>query len=67
MPYCPECGGEMGYDPHLRRYICKSCGLSLTSQELMELRDKLKPDTYVEDERKKKRKEYLDWWFSRKE
>lgn len=68
MPYCPECGGEMDYDARLRRYVCKSCGLSLTSQELMELRDKLRPDKYSdEDERKKKRKEYLDWWFSRKE
>ena len=65
MPYCPECGGEMGYDPLLKRYICKSCGLSLTSQELMELRDKMH-DNSDEDERKKKRKEYLDWWTSRK-
>ena len=58
----------MRYDSRLRRYICKSCGLSLTSQELMELRDKLRPERYVdEDKRKKKRKEYLDWWFTRKE
>ena len=67
MLYCPECGGEMGYDVRLRRYICKSCGISLTSQELMELRDKLRPEKYSgEDERKKKREDYLDWWFSRK-
>lgn len=68
MPYCPECGGEMGYDPRLRRYVCKSCGLSLTSQELMELQDKMRPSANSEEEeRKKKRKEYLDWWSSRKE
>ena len=67
MPYCPECGGEMGYDARIRRYICKSCGLSLTSQELMELKDKFRPESTDEDERKKKRKEYLDWWFSRKD
>jgi tRNA(Ile2) C34 agmatinyltransferase TiaS len=68
MPYCPECGGEMSYDAHLRRYMCKSCGLSLTSQELMELKDQLQPGKSTdEDERKKRRKEYLDWWFSRKE
>jgi len=68
MPYCPECGGEMGYDSHLRRYICKSCGLSLTIQEIIELRDKQEPNTTLdEDKQRKKRKEYLDWWFSRKE
>lgn len=67
MPYCPECGGEMRYDASLRRHICKSCGLSLTSQELMELRDRLRPKGYEPDERKQKKKEYLDWWFSRKE
>jgi tRNA(Ile2) C34 agmatinyltransferase TiaS len=68
MPYCPECGGEMKYDPSLRRYVCKSCGLSLTSQEIMELRDKLRPENRGEEDRRvKRRKEYLDWWFSRKE
>jgi len=67
MSYCPECGGEMGYDPYLRRYMCKSCGLSITSQELMELKDKMRPDKHSdEDERRKKRKEYLDWWLSKK-
>lgn len=66
MPYCPECGGEMKYDSSVRRYSCRSCGLSLTSQEIMELRDKLRPNTIDEnDKRKKRRKEYLDWWFSR--
>jgi len=67
MPYCPECGGEMVYVSSLKRYVCKSCGLSLTQQELMELRAKLRPavDT-EEDERQKRRKEYLKWWLSKK-
>jgi len=56
----------MGYDPRLRSYMCKSCGLSLTSQELMEIRDKTQSKEDSSEERKKKRKEYLDWWFSRK-
>jgi len=70
MPYCPECGGEMRYDQPLKRYICKSCGLSLTYQELMELRDRNRetPESGTEEEkRRKRRKEYLDWWFARRE
>ena len=68
MPYCPECGGEMRYDPTLKRYICKSCGLSVTYEELMEIRDRIKeiPES-DEEKRKKRRKDYLDWWFSKKE
>ncbi len=58
----------MQYDPPVRRYSCKSCGLSLSSQELMELRDRLRPERDAEDsERQKRRKDYLDWWFSRRE
>jgi len=67
MPYCPECGGTMKYDPATRRYTCRSCGLSLTSQELMEAREKLHPRREEDDERTKRRREYLDWWFSRRE
>lgn len=67
MPYCPECGGELHYDPKVKLYVCKSCGLSLNLQELVELRDEMRPDLSDEDKRKKRRKEYLSWWFSRKE
>lgn len=66
MPYCPECGGDLHYDPRVRRYICKSCGLSLTFQEIVELRDEILSEASEEDKRSKKRKEYLSWWFSRK-
>ncbi|MEM1514582.1 MAG: hypothetical protein QXH24_00775 [Candidatus Bathyarchaeia archaeon] len=67
MPYCPECGGEMLYSSQLRQYICKSCGLSLTLQEIIELREKLRRNQEIEeDERKRFRKEYLQWWLSKK-
>jgi tRNA(Ile2) C34 agmatinyltransferase TiaS len=67
MPYCPECGGEMQYVIATKHYVCKSCGLSVTQQELMELREKLRPSTETaEDEKEKKRKEYLKWWLSKK-
>ena len=67
MSYCPECGGELHYDPATKRYSCKSCGLFVSYQELMELKDRLKPNFENEqDKRRKKRKDYLDWWFSDK-
>ena len=67
MPYCPECGGDMQHVSATRRYVCKSCGLSVTQQELFELRQqfrvKLESD---EDEQRKERKEYLKWWLGKK-
>ena len=67
MPYCPECGGEMHYAIATKHYICKSCGLSVTQQELMELRDKLRPsEETAEEEKDRQRKEYLKWWLSKK-
>ena len=67
MRYCPECGGEMKYISLTKRYVCKSCGISLTHQELIELRQQLRPGIVSEEEqRQKKRKEYLKWWLSKK-
>jgi len=67
MRYCPECGGEMQYMIGTKHYVCKSCGLSVTQQELMELRQKLRPSMESErEEHKKQRKEYLKWWLSKK-
>ncbi len=67
MNYCPECGGELKYISATRRYVCKSCGLSLTSQELTELRQKLRPSFESEEEqRQKARKDYLKWWLGKK-
>jgi hypothetical protein len=47
--------------------VCKSCGLSVTQQELMELREKLRPSFETkEEEQQKRKKEYLKWWLSKK-
>ncbi len=68
MRYCPECGGEMHYDPKFRSYVCNDCGLSLSSQELMEMKDQLRPETErAEEKRKKKQRDYLNWWLSKKD
>ena len=57
----------MQYISATKCYVCKSCGLSVTRQELMELRQKLRPEVETgEDERKRRRKDYLEWWLSKK-
>jgi hypothetical protein len=67
MNYCPECGGEMAYSVTTKHCSCKSCGLSVTQQELMELREKNRPKTETpEEEKENQRKEYLKWWLSKK-
>jgi ribosomal protein S27AE len=67
MPYCPECGGDMVYSIATKRLNCKSCGLCVTQQELMELKEKNRPPVETEEEIKEsRRKEYLKWWLSKK-
>lgn len=57
----------MQYISVTKRYVCKSCGLSLTHQELIELREELRPRLETEEnQRQKERKEYLKWWLGRK-
>lgn len=67
MPYCPECGGEMVYSVVTKRYDCKSCGLCVTQQELVELKEKNRPPVETaEEQRDSRRKDYLKWWLSKK-
>ncbi len=57
----------MQYMIATKHYVCKSCGLSVTQQELMELREKLRPKAEnEEEERQNKKKEYLKWYLSKK-
>ena len=57
----------MQYMLATKHYVCKSCGLSVTQQELMELREKLRPNIETEEEvRQKQKKEYLKWYLSKK-
>ena len=67
MPFCPECGGDMRYSSATKRYACQSCGLSVTHQELLEMREQMRPAEETEEEQKQRqRKEYLKWWLSDK-
>ena len=57
----------MLFDVSIRSYVCKSCGVLYTREQLAEAREKqFRP---AEDERaqaKKKRREVLKWWLSDK-
>jgi hypothetical protein len=64
MLVCPECGGEMFYQRSIRRYVCKSCGISLTRDEIDEIKAKYKVEN--ENEKEKIRKEYIKWWTAKK-
>ncbi len=57
----------MHYDISTKKQNCKSCGLSVTQQELMELKEKNRPPEETEEEvRENRKKEYLKWYLSSK-
>ncbi len=62
--YCLECGGELFFDPPSKAYVCKSCGLFLTKEQLVDLKEKYR--LKGEEDKKKKHSEYLAWWLSKK-
>ena len=65
MPnYCLECGGNLNYDPVLKQFACKSCGATFTYQELLESKGTIHVNE--EDPKKKRQKDYLNWWLSKK-
>src|SRR5712691_3977291 len=61
MPnYCLECGGNLTYDPAIKQYACKSCGLTFTQQDLLQGREKmLQSHESADEEKKRRQKEYL--------
>jgi DNA-directed RNA polymerase subunit RPC12/RpoP len=69
MPYyCSECGGDLAYDSSLRHYVCKSCGLTFTLQDLIKEKEKmLEAREAGEEQRKRRQKEYLKWWLLSRE
>ena len=64
--YCLECGGTLTYDPVLKQYSCKSCGLTSTSQQLLEGRGRLDDRESSDEQKRRRQKEYLNWWLSKK-
>ena len=58
---CPECGGELHYEPNTKHFVCKKCGLYATREQIDDIKDKLRPQ-----KKKSKEDEYLEWWLSGK-
>lgn len=62
--FCPECGGDLKFDPVSKDLVCKSCGLFASREKLDELRDKRREQ--LRDRRKTLHEDYLDWWQTSK-
>ncbi|MDW8045500.1 MAG: TFIIB-type zinc ribbon-containing protein [Nitrososphaerota archaeon] len=61
--FCPECGGTLLYDTSSRRYICKSCGLYATREEISDLKERMREEEIKAKKKRREYKEYLDWWL----
>ncbi|MCD6536520.1 MAG: hypothetical protein J7K49_05770 [Thaumarchaeota archaeon] len=66
MPYCRECGSKLIYDRSIRAYVCLSCGLTYTTQDLLVEAHKRFEERLQEEKKKRKYEEYLEWWTSKK-
>jgi len=71
MARCPECAGNMKYNPDNRHMVCSSCGLSLTRYELdrywYRIRDERGSEADEVTKAKNRRKEWLDWYSKSKD
>ncbi|MHB8567467.1 MAG: hypothetical protein ACYC7D_09500 [Nitrososphaerales archaeon] len=63
---CPECAATLFYDSPSRRYVCKGCGLYVTKDELVNIRDRQRKDLDENRKKKNQQSEYLEWWLSSK-
>ena len=65
-----KCGGFMKYQSAIKQMVCQSCGLSLTRHELdrdwKKVRDDNATNADESQQKKSRRKEWLDWYSSSK-
>jgi hypothetical protein len=62
--FCPECGGDLKFDPISKDLVCMSCGLFASREKLDEIRDKRRDQ--FKDGRKALHDDYLEWWQTSK-
>jgi len=53
------------YDRSTRAYVCLACGLTYTSQDLL-MESQRRPEDKMQEERRRKYAEYLEWWSASK-
>ncbi|MCX8187384.1 MAG: transposase [Nitrososphaeria archaeon] len=66
MPYCHECGSKLLYDRSVRAYVCPSCGLTYTTQDLIVEASRGLEEKLQAEKKRRKYEEYLEWWTSKK-
>lgn len=64
--YCTECGGKLFYDSVTKRFTCKNCGLYITQDQYLDLKEKQKIDSKIQKRKGRDHEEYLEWWLSKK-
>jgi tRNA(Ile2) C34 agmatinyltransferase TiaS len=62
--FCPECGGDLKFDPVSKNFFCKSCGIFASREKIDELRDKAERESV--NRRSQLHDDYLDWWQASK-
>ncbi|PWU81904.1 MAG: hypothetical protein DLM72_04400 [Candidatus Nitrosopolaris wilkensis] len=62
--FCPECGGDLKFDPNSKNFLCKSCGIFASREKIDELRDKAENESV--NKRRQLHDDYLDWWQTSK-
>ncbi|MHA2244940.1 MAG: hypothetical protein ACXADY_08210 [Candidatus Hodarchaeales archaeon] len=67
---CPECGGKSKWNPPF--YVCSVCGLALRRAEYERMVYKQKETLWEAqreediDKKRKKNRDYLDWYLGKK-
>lgn len=51
----------MKYNRYERLYVCASCGVMMTLDEVLDRRERMR------ERRGSDKYEYLEWWFSKRE
>ncbi len=66
MRRCPHCAAILIYDRMERVYSCRSCGATMSLQELVEHQERVRLEREKAQKERKRKDEYLEWWLSSK-
>jgi DNA-directed RNA polymerase subunit M/transcription elongation factor TFIIS len=63
---CPYCAAVLIYDRMEKLYLCRSCGATMSLQDLVEHQERIRLEREKAQRERKKKDEYLEWWLSSK-